>query len=159
MYKITAAHKLLPMHTRIHVTNLENGKSVTLTVNDRGPFEPGRIIDVSYGAAKKLAMIDQGLARVQIHTSRPVEGQKNNDLVGEFFVHIGSFESQKAARSLLEDMKSNKYKPSMIKIVRADRSNEVLYRVEVGPYKSMSVAEKAHTKIITDYPSAFVVAK
>ncbi len=159
MYKESAAHKLLPMHTRIQVTNLENGKSVTLKVNDRGPFEAGRVIDLSYEAANRLSMIDKGLARVLIRTSSRVEGQKDNDLVGDFFVHIGSFERESDAACLLEDMKSNRYKPSIIKIVKADRDGEILWRVELGPYKSMSSANKAHTRVVREYPSAFVVAK
>jgi rare lipoprotein A len=159
MYKLSAAHKLLPMHTKINVTNLENGKSLTLTVNDRGPFVKGRVLDLSYAAAKMLAMVDKGLARIRIRTSGPVEGQHERDLAGEFCVHVGSFEEETDALSLLEDMKSLKYKPSSLKVVRADRDGEIRWRVEVGPYKSMSDADKAETKVIKDYPSAFVVAK
>ena len=106
MYKPSAAHKLLPMHTKISVTNLENGKSLTLSVNDRGPFVSGRVLDLSYAAAKSLAMADKGLARILIRTTGPVEGQHANDLTGEFFVHVGSFEHETDALLLLEDMKS-----------------------------------------------------
>jgi rare lipoprotein A len=160
MYKPSAAHKLLPMHTRICVTNLENGRSLNLTVNDRGPFVPGRILDLSYAAAKNLAMVEKGLARILIRTPGPVEGQGANDLVGEFFVHVGSFEAQTDAVLLLEDMKSLRYKPSILKVVRADRGREaLLWRVEVGPFRSMSDAEKAQSRVAQDYPSAFVVAK
>ena len=159
MYKLSAAHKLLPMHTKISVTNLENGKSLTLSVNDRGPFVPGRVLDLSYAAAKSLAMADKGLARILIRTTGPVEGQYANDLTGEFFVHVGSFEHETDALLLLEDMKSLRYKASILKVVRADRDGESLWRVEVGPYKSMSDADKAESKVVKDYPSAFVVAK
>jgi len=158
MNKVSAAHKLLPMHTKIEVTNLENGKSILLTVNDRGPFVSGRVLDLSYAAAKSLDMIDKGLARVLIRTSEMVEGQRNEDLVGKFFVHIGSFRKKADAKYLLEDMKSLKYKPSAIKVVRVDRDGEILWRVELGPYKSMSAANRAHSKTVKDYPSAFVVA-
>ena len=159
MYKVSAAHKLLPMHTKVRVTNLENGKSLILTVNDRGPFIPGRVLDLSYAAAKSLAMVDKGLARIRIRTLGPVEGQHATDLTGEFFVHVGSFEAETDALFLLEDMKSLKYKPSILKVVRADRDGEVRWRVEVGPYKSISDADKAESKVVKDYPSAFVVAK
>ncbi|RJR33803.1 MAG: septal ring lytic transglycosylase RlpA family protein [Desulfobacteraceae bacterium] len=158
MHKVSAAHKLLPMHTKIEVTNLENGKRVTLTVNDRGPFVHGRVLDLSYAAAKSLDMVDKGLARVLIRTSEKVEGQKNEDMVGRFFVHIGSFRKKADAKYLLDDMKSLKYKPSTIKVVKVDRDGEILWRVELGPYKSMSAANRAHTKTVKDYPSAFVVA-
>jgi rare lipoprotein A len=159
MYKPSAAHKLLPMRTKIRVTNLENGKSLTLTVNDRGPFVPGRVLDLSYAAAKRLAMVDKGLARILIRTSGPVEGQKARDLRGEFFVHVGSFEVETDALTLLEDMKSLRYKASTLKVVKADRDGETRWRVEVGPFKSMSDADKAESRVVKDYPSAFVVAK
>ncbi len=159
MFKVSAAHKLLPMHTKVKVTNLENGKSLILTVNDRGPFIPGRVLDLSYAAAKILAMVDKGLARIRIRTLGPVEGQHVTDLTGEFFVHVGSFEAETDALLLLEDMKSLKYKPSILKVVRADRDGETHWRVEVGPYKSISDADKAESRVVRDYPSAFVVAK
>jgi len=159
MYKPSAAHRLLPMHSKIRVTNLENGKSLTLTVNDRGPFVSGRILELSYAAAKALAMVDKGLARVLIRTSGPVEGQHARDLKGEFCVHVGSFDTERDALSLLEDMKSLKYKASILKVVRAERDGEIRWRVEVGPYTSMSGADKAESKVMNDYPSAFVMAK
>ena len=64
--KMTAAHRTLPFGTKVKVTNVANGRSVTVTVNDRGPFAAGRIIDVSKKAAKKLDMVDAGVANVKI---------------------------------------------------------------------------------------------
>ncbi|HID69072.1 MAG TPA: septal ring lytic transglycosylase RlpA family protein, partial [Desulfobacterales bacterium] len=66
MHDITAAHKLLPMHTMLLVTNLDNGKKTVVRVNDRGPFVQGRIIDLSLGAAKKIGLVRSGTARVKI---------------------------------------------------------------------------------------------
>ncbi len=66
MNKLTAAHRNLPFGTKLRVTNLQNGKQVTVRVNDRGPFVKGRIIDVSYEAAKQLDMIRSGIADVTI---------------------------------------------------------------------------------------------
>ncbi len=66
MYKKTAAHRTLPFGTRVRVTNLSNGKSVIVRINDRGPAVKGRIIDLSYGAARALGMITQGVVRVKI---------------------------------------------------------------------------------------------
>ena len=63
---MTAAHRTLALGTRVRVTNLENGKSVVVKVNDRGPYVRGRIIDLSEGAAEKLGMLDAGLARVRL---------------------------------------------------------------------------------------------
>jgi rare lipoprotein A len=62
--KFTAAHRTLPFGTRLRVTDRKTGRSVTVVVNDRGPFTRGRVLDLSLAAAKQLHMIDRGLARV-----------------------------------------------------------------------------------------------
>lgn len=64
--KLTAAHRTLPFGTKLRVTNLSNGRSVVVRVNDRGPFARGRIIDLSQAAARKLDMIRAGVARVRV---------------------------------------------------------------------------------------------
>lgn len=66
MHALTAAHRSLPFHARVKVTNLDNGKSVIVRINDRGPFKGGRIIDVSYAAAVQLGMISNGTAKVKL---------------------------------------------------------------------------------------------
>lgn len=65
-YKISAAHKSLPFGTIVSVENLENGKKLDVRVNDRGPYIQGRIIDLSYAAAKELGILNQGIAQVKI---------------------------------------------------------------------------------------------
>jgi len=64
--KLTAAHPTLPFGTRLRVTNVSTGRSVTVRVNDRGPFVPGRIVDVSYSAAQSLGIVDRGIAKVKL---------------------------------------------------------------------------------------------
>jgi len=64
--KLTAAHPTLPFGTRLRVTNVSTGRSVTVRVNDRGPFVPGRIVDVSYSAAQTLGIVDRGIAKVKL---------------------------------------------------------------------------------------------
>ncbi len=66
MYDMTAAHLTLPLGSYVRVTNLHNGRSVVVRVNDRGPIVPGRIIDVSYGAAQALQFRAKGLQRVRL---------------------------------------------------------------------------------------------
>ncbi len=70
MYGLTAAHKTLPINTWIEVTNLSDGRTVIVRINDRGPFIEGRILDLSYGAAKVLNMLDKGLQEVEIEILR-----------------------------------------------------------------------------------------
>ena len=65
-HELTAAHPSLPFGTRLRVTNVSTGKSVTVRVNDRGPYVPGRIVDVSYSAAEALGMVDDGTAKVKV---------------------------------------------------------------------------------------------
>src|SRR5262245_16680023 len=64
--KLTGAHRTLPLGSRVRVTNLQNGRSVLVTINDRGPYAGRRAIDLSYGAARALVMIQRGVARVRI---------------------------------------------------------------------------------------------
>ena len=70
MYKVSAAHKTYPLGTKVKVTNLENGKSIKLFINDRGPFAKGRILDLSYKAARKLDFLNQGTTKVRIDVIR-----------------------------------------------------------------------------------------
>ena len=69
MNDMTAAHKTLPFGTRVRVTNVSNGKSVTVRINDRGPFVKGRVIDLSLAAAKKLDMVNAGVAQVRLRSA------------------------------------------------------------------------------------------
>lgn len=71
MYAFTAAHKTLPLPSYVRVTNLDNGKSVVVRVNDRGPFHAGRVIDLSYAAAAKLGFVKEGTARVEVRALVP----------------------------------------------------------------------------------------
>jgi rare lipoprotein A len=64
--ELTAAHRTLPFGTRVRVTNVTTGRSVTVLVNDRGPFVTGRIVDVSYSAAEMLGIIGRGVAKVKL---------------------------------------------------------------------------------------------
>ena len=73
MYKLTAAHRVLPLGTIAKVTNLENGRWVVVKVNDRGPFIEGRILDLSFAAALELEMVKQGTAKVMIEIVDPVD--------------------------------------------------------------------------------------
>ena len=66
MYKLSAAHRTLPFGTLVRVSSLENNKSVIVRINDRGPWIPDRAIDLSYGAAKKIGMVDEGVVRVRL---------------------------------------------------------------------------------------------
>lgn len=76
MYAMTACHKTLPFGTRVRVTDTENHRSVIVRITDRGDLEPGRVIDLSYGAARKLHMVKEGLAQVKIEVLSGSETQR-----------------------------------------------------------------------------------
>lgn len=82
MYAFSAAHRTLPLPCFVRVTNLDNGKSVVVRVNDRGPFHSARIIDLSYAAAAKLGFVRQGTARVEVRALRPGE-ERDDDRGGD----------------------------------------------------------------------------
>jgi rare lipoprotein A len=68
--ELTAAHRTLPFGTRLRVTNVATGQSVTVRVNDRGPFVPGRVVDVSHSAAQALGMVDRGITKVKLEVEK-----------------------------------------------------------------------------------------
>jgi rare lipoprotein A len=76
MYDLTAAHPTLPLGSYVRVTNLHNGRAVVVKVNDRGPIVPGRIIDLSYGAARVLKFEQRGLQRVRLDLVKPGNGHR-----------------------------------------------------------------------------------
>jgi len=70
MHAMTAAHRKLPLGTMVSIRNMLNGKTVVVTINDRGPYIDGRMLDVSYGVAVKLDMVDRGFCPVQVKVMR-----------------------------------------------------------------------------------------
>ena len=83
MYDLTAAHKHLPIPTYAEITNLENGRKVTVRINDRGPFHGDRVIDLSWAAAAKLGYSDKGTARVRIVTLDPATGSAPGQVIAQ----------------------------------------------------------------------------
>ena len=99
MYALTAAHKSLPLNTMVKVTNLDNGKSVVVRINDRGPFVAGREIDVSKAAASKLGMLSAGTARVSLQ----ILGDKEN-AVSSTSVPVAFTESETKEKIIADDV-------------------------------------------------------
>lgn len=83
MYAMTAAHKTLPLPSYARVTNLDNGRSVVVRINDRGPFHDGRVIDLSYAAAVKLGVVRQGTAPVEV---RAIDPRRSNEDESHLFL-------------------------------------------------------------------------
>jgi len=91
MYELTAAHRTLPFNTQVRVHDLDNGRDVTVRINDRGPFIEGRIIDLSYASARAIDMIGPGVARVQLEIlGMPPPGSPGGE-PGVYAVQVGAF--------------------------------------------------------------------
>ena len=135
MYAITAAHKTLPLGTYVRVTNLNNGKTLDVRINDRGPFVDGRIIDLSYAAAKKLDIIGPGTADVRVialgnRTRQDTRfGKKIDEYTpvnfyqGNFTIQVGAFENKENAEKL-RDRLSKKFKNAHMSTCSATRTGK-----------------------------------
>jgi rare lipoprotein A len=111
MFAYTAAHKTLPMNTIVRVTNLRNHKSVVVRINDRGPFVKGRIIDLSYAAAKKIGVDVTGTAPVKL----TVIGFKGKNYVSGFKIQVGAFIRKRGAEITAEKYKKLGYNAIVLK--------------------------------------------
>jgi len=133
LYKPSAAHRTLPIPSYARVTNLENGKSVVVRVNDRGPFHSDRLIDLSYAAAVKLGYMEKGTARVEVEAIEVAGVQDRRDqMYGDYrFIQIGAFGDESRAQSLQATLQEQLSAPVFISTVDVD--GRVLYRVRVGP--------------------------
>ena len=100
MYSMTAAHKLLPLGTKVRVTHLRTGRSIVVRVNDRGPFVGNRIIDLSYAGARELGIIGTGTARVRVEALDGFDGVRPGDMDGQFYIQIAALSNQSSAQDL-----------------------------------------------------------
>jgi len=132
MYDMTAAHRTLPFGTRVTVHDLENGQSVTVRINDRGPFVGGRIIDLSYAAARAMHM--PGIAQVYLEILGFGEGAT---VPGIFAVQVGAFRERGNAERLKQHIETQ-FGPVIIQVF--DRGDGVFYRVRVGRETSEDAA-------------------
>ena len=151
---LTAAHPSLPLGTRARVTNLDNGKSVDVLVNDRGPFAKGRVIDLSYGAAQAVGMIGPGTAHVRIDV---VERPPNGASHVIYAVQVGAFSEEEKAHALQARL-APRYDDVYISRVQA--RPERMYRVRVGPYvervraetRAVELSELGLPAVVTEEP-------
>jgi rare lipoprotein A len=136
LYAPSAAHKTLPIPSYARVTNLDNGRSVVVRVNDRGPFHGNRLIDLSYGAAVKLDYMAQGTARVEVEVLNiaGVDDRRNAPGTHYRFLQLGAFGAESSALRLQADLQAFLQVPVFISEV--DASGKLLYRVRVGPVAS-----------------------
>jgi rare lipoprotein A len=136
MYAMTAAHKTLPLPAYARVTNLRNGKSVVVRINDRGPFVANRVIDLSYSAAAKLDMLREGTTMVEVRTLTPntpdVLTRTAEQPPPELFVQAGAFKDPNNAQRLAEKLRNAGLQDTFVSAPLPDGKTK-LYRVRIGP--------------------------
>jgi rare lipoprotein A len=142
MYKLTAAHRTLPFETMVRVTNLNNGKTATVRITDRGPFVDNRVIDLSLAAAREIDSVGPGIVPVRL------EVLGNVDVAAGFFtIQIGAFR-ERANAERLRDRLSVTYSPIFIQ--QYDSSEGTFYRLRVGKVSgedaANDLAEQLRTK-------------
>lgn len=141
-HAMTAAHRTLPLGTMIRVTNLANGRSATMTVTDRGPFVPGRVLDLSLAAAKKLGVWRSGIARVRIDV---LETPKSIDEGGRWCVQIGAFPKVSTAKKL-ERQLSDEYASANVIEFKGPTGTWVRIRPENGN-KAQAISIVRHIQL------------
>ena len=137
MNAMTGAHPTLPLPTWVRVTNLQNGRSVVIRLNDRGPFSSNRIIDLSRAAAEQLEMIRAGTAMVEVRSlaggspQAPATPVAPTDAVPRFFAQAGAFADEGNARRLAGRLREAGVGEVAVSEIRVDGRR--LFRVRVGP--------------------------
>ena len=134
--KLTAAHKELPFGSLVRVTDLDTGRNVDVIVNDRGPFVDGRIIDLSFAAARDLGIVEKGVARVRIE----VIGLSGPLAERRWRVQVGSFTSMATATDLRTQLQAEGFSPVLVSEF-AD-GGALYFRVWVGEYRERDDAER-----------------
>ncbi len=164
MHAKTAAHPTLPMGTFLLVQNLENGREVIVRVNDRGPFAKDRVIDLSHRAARKIDMIQNGTALVQITYLDPETPDIREKLTtahpdyftGDFTLQVGAYSDRSRAEALrgkLQELGKDVF------ITSASIGGQPVYRVRVGRFSSLEAAEQVKRLLVTNgYENVFTVS-
>jgi rare lipoprotein A len=146
MYAMTAAHKSLPLPTYVQVTNLRNGRTAIVKVNDRGPFHDNRLIDLSYAAATKLGILGEGTGLVEVRaldpgappgqapaTPAPVSPliQASLPAAPGLFIQVGAFSNRHNADQLSRRLAGSL--GEQVRIQQIDNRGQPLFRVQIGP--------------------------
>lgn len=164
MYAMTAAHKTLPLPTYARVTNITNGRSVVVKINDRGPFHDNRVIDLSYSAAAKLGILGEGTGLVEVRALDPRQTDPGPPLIEakrppaapaiprsdsptqtvaqtapRLYLQIGAFVSRENAEQLRN--KLSQMKIPDIQISEDHKHQRSVYRVRIGPLASVAEAD------------------
>ena len=144
MYELTAAHRSLPIPTYVRVTNLHNGRSSIVRVNDRGPFHPNRIIDLSFAAAVKLGFERKGIARVRVESlaATSAVGGDQASRGARFFVDTGIYANARRARDARDEVSALTARNAFV--VRLEDT----FAVRIGPLPTFAAAERLRSLLV-----------
>lgn len=169
MYRKSAAHKTLPLGTYVNIVNLSNKKRIVVRINDRGPFVKGRIIDLSYAAAKEIGLIGPGVEEVMIVALGKQVGEIESPLGiksvieftdlnrGEFTVQVGAFKSKENALRLRDRMKV--IFDYVDVAVSDEKEKGVVYRVRVSKSNTLTEAERIEKELEANgFEEAFIIS-
>ncbi len=156
MYAMTAAHRTLPIPSYARVTHVDNGKSVVVRINDRGPFHKNRLIDLSYTAAVKLGIQPKGTGLVEVQTidadkraptvisatSNPTQATR----IDALYLQLGAFNLRRNAEQLVQKLKQAELQNLSVNIDNSAPSTP--YRVRIGPLASLQIAAELSAQLI-----------
>lgn len=162
MYAMSAAHKSLPLPSYVKVTNLDNGRSVVVRVNDRGPFHGFRLIDMSYAAAYKLDMLRTGTARVEIEVITPeqpgivkqaaaaslakpvatIEPESQVQIASGKYIQVGAYSSWTSAQTVKSQLQN--LVPDLKVVINKREGTNPIYRVQIGPVGHLESLNGVH---------------
>ena len=141
MHQLTAAHREIPLGSWVEVTNLNNSRSLTVRINDRGPFVDGRIIDLSYASAVLIGVVGPGVVPVRVRlASAPQRGLDP----ARYSVQVASFVAESNALALKAELEQ---KVAGVHLVKALIGGEMYYRIRVGQFVSRAEAKTAAERL------------
>ncbi len=153
MYAFTAASKTLPLPSYARVTNLENGKSVVVRVNDRGPFHANRVIDLSYVAAIKIGIWRKGTGLVEVRGIDPTQGVQElppppvvtAHAHPGIYLQVGAFSDADNAQRVADQLRRANFAP--VQVLEAEVNGQRIRRVRVGPLQDVNRVDEVSTQI------------
>lgn len=171
MHEISAAHTVLPLGTVVLVKNIENGKKLQVKINDRGPFVPGRIIDLSYAAARELGVYASGTAEVEVTAigtvalkPEPPDASSEFEPIaltgGNYAVQVGAFGTRDKAEQLVKTLRLSEYRPVYVKPTPSHQNRKTIFRVLVGNCATETQAAEYERMLkARGFPKAFLIAE
>ncbi|MGH7865310.1 MAG: septal ring lytic transglycosylase RlpA family protein [Candidatus Binataceae bacterium] len=141
-HDLTAASTVIPIGSRVLVTNLSNDRSVEVTINDHGPFVKGRTLDLSQQAARMIGLIKEGTAEVRMDVLSKPEGSREVGTAPRYFVQVGSFVNSTNAERV-RDAVARRF--SDVCIATGDSGGQQIYRVRMGAFATRADAQRRAT--------------